>query len=69
MIHVSQVRKEIREKPCFECGERIEETVDFVLTFYRGEFQVLHDEPCAGEFFARGGPKNVGTSSGTRPAL
>jgi hypothetical protein len=55
MLHRSEVRPEILAKPCAECGKPIGEKEDCVVTFYRGEFIVLHEE-CT-EFIKRGGPK------------
>lgn len=49
MIHRSEVRKEILEQPCESCSEPLDADKDFVLTFCRGRFIVLHQE-CAAQF-------------------
>lgn len=46
MLTRSQVRPEIIAQGCEKCGEPIADDADFVLTFYRGRFIVLHEE-CA----------------------
>jgi hypothetical protein len=44
-IQRSEIRPEILARPCEKCGEAIGD-VDCVITFYRGEFILLHQE-CA----------------------
>lgn len=46
MLTRSQVRPEIIAQGCEKCSEPIPDDADFVLTFYRGAFIVLHQE-CA----------------------
>ena len=40
----SEIRKDILERLCEKCGKQISEDVNFILSFYRGSFIVLHDE-------------------------
>lgn len=42
----SQINPAIIAQGCEKCGEPIDDKIDFVLTFYRGQFIVLHEE-CA----------------------
>jgi hypothetical protein len=56
-IEKSKIRKDILERVCERCGEPIPDDDDFILTFFRGQFIVLHEE-CA-EFIdnAQKGPR------------
>lgn len=57
-IDRSSIRKDILERPCEKCDEPLAFDKDFVLTFFRGRFIVLHEE-CA-DFIdtAKKGPRN-----------
>lgn len=46
MLNRSQVRPEIIAQGYEKCGEPIADDADFILSFYRGRFIVLHEE-CA----------------------
>lgn len=41
---VSEINKEILDKPCVMCEEEVSNDVDSIMTFYRGEFVRLHSE-------------------------
>ncbi len=47
LIARDKVRPDILARPCEKCDEPLEDDRDFILTFFRGEFIVLHEE-CAG---------------------
>ena len=57
-IDKDKIRKDIIERGCERCGEPMPEEDDFVLTFFRGQFIVLHEE-CAEDYmnYARKGPR------------
>ena len=54
-MHRSEIRNEILEQHCESCGEPLDAEADFVLTFYRGRFIVLHEE-CAARFIETAEP-------------
>lgn len=42
-MHPDEIRADIKARPCEKCGESIPPE-GFILTFYRGQFIVLHNE-------------------------
>lgn len=40
----SEIRKDILDRPCKKCGEAVLENDEAVLSFYRGEFIMLHEK-------------------------
>ena len=63
-MHVDDIRDDIKARNCEKCDESLDEGVDFVLTFFRGQFIVLHEE-CARDFidYATPGPRGVLTGA------
>lgn len=43
VLHKSEIRQEILNRPCEKCRERYSENEDFILTFYQGQFITLHE--------------------------
>jgi hypothetical protein len=44
MISNDKIRDEIKLRPCEKCGKPIPAGEDYILTFFRGNFIVLHEK-------------------------
>jgi len=42
-IKNEDVREDIKTRVCEKCGEPLEDGKDYILSFYRGSFIVLHE--------------------------
>lgn len=62
MITDDQVADRIKTRSCEKCGEPLDDGKDYILTFFRGSFIVLHEE--CGDFIdtAKKGPRITNVS-------
>ena len=56
-----EIRQELLDAPCKECEHRIHEKDQLIISFYRGEFVVFHED-CFDKFIQ----ENVWSHYGTK---